>query len=249
MRRAVGGARGGGRVYDARVVTYTALLFDLDHTLLDSDASEALAFAHALGDVGVDEPARYLPAYLAINRALWVQVERGEITPGFLRVERFARLVAATGIEASAEGLADAFVYGLGEFGELYAGVPAMLDALAAVPGVSLAIVTNGLSEVVRARVRRLALARYFPIIAVSSELGTAKPAPAIFEHALAGLGAAKHAALIIGDSLSSDMQGGRNAGIATCWYNPRRQGASALVDHDIAGHDALLALVHRAAE
>ena len=225
---------------------YTALLIDLDHTLLDSDASERLAFEHALASAGVAEPARHLPAYIQINRALWTRVERGELSPVTLRTERFAQLVAATGIDASPSALADAFAFGLGAFGELYPGAPALLDALAADPSLSLAIVTNGLSDVVRARVARLGLDRYFRVIAVSSELGIAKPNPAIFDHALAALGApAKHTALVVGDSLSSDMRGGRNAGIDTCWYNPHHQpGDASLVDHEIARIDDLLALI-----
>lgn len=225
---------------------YTALLLDLDHTLLDSDASEAQAFDYALASAGVADPRRYLPDYLEINRALWAQVERGELSALHLRTARFARLIETTGIAASPAALADAFSYGLGAYGELYPGVRDVLDALVASPSVALALVTNGLSEVVRARLARLDLARYFRVVAISSELGTAKPAAAIFEHTLAGLGSpARVSTLMVGDSLSSDIQGGRNAGIATCWYNPhRRAGGAGLADHEIATHDALLALV-----
>ena len=227
---------------------YTALLLDLDHTLLDSDASEAHAFEHALTSAGVRDAAHYLPAYHQINRALWAQIERGEISQTHLRTVRFAQLVEATGIDASPAALADAFTYGLGAFGELYPGVREVLDALAAEPTVALALITNGLSEVVRARIERLQLGRYFRMVAISAELGTAKPAPAIFELTLAGLGSpARHSALVVGDSLSSDIQGGRNAGIATCWYNPhRRAGGDGLVDHEITTHDGLLALVRQ---
>jgi 2-haloacid dehalogenase len=227
-------------------VPYTALLFDLDHTLLDSDASETQAFEHALASAGIAEPARYLPAYVEINRALWARVERGELLATQVRTLRFAQLTATAGLDASPDLLADAFAAGLGAYGELYPGTREVLDALVAEPAVPLALVTNGLSEVQRARIERLALARYFQVIVISSELGVAKPAPAIFEAALAGLGApARSAALMIGDSLSSDMQGGRNTGIATCWYNPhRRPGGEGLADHDIATLDALLALI-----
>ena len=228
-------------------VPYTALLLDLDHTLLDSDASETLAFERALASAGIADPGRYLPAYGQINRALWARVERGEIAADEVRTVRFEQLVVTTGIDASPEALADAFASGLGAYGELYPGAREVLDALDAEPTVSLALVTNGLSEVQRARIDRLGLGRYFEVIAISSELGTAKPAPAIFEIALAGLGApAKHSALMVGDSLSSDIQGGRNAGIATCWYNPQRRpgGGDGLADHEIATLDALLAFV-----
>jgi 2-haloacid dehalogenase len=229
---------------------YTALLLDLDHTLLDSDASERLAFEHAMAGAGVADPGRYFPEYDAINRALWARVERGEIHATDVRVQRFAQLIAGmagTGIDASPEALADAYARGLGAHGELYAGVRDVLDALDAEPSVSLALVTNGLSDVQRARIERLGLGRYFDAIAISSELGTAKPAPAIFEFALAALGGpARSSALMVGDSLTSDIQGGRNAGIATCWYNPHRRPCDrdGLVDHEIAALDALLALV-----
>ena len=230
-----------------RAVPYTALLLDLDHTLLDSEASEALAFEHALASAGVAEPRQYLPVYDRINRALWARVERGEIGATQVRTARFAQLIAETGIAASFDAVADAFAFGLGAYGELYPGAREVLDALVAEPHISLALVTNGLSDVQRTRIARLGLGRYFQVIAISSELGMAKPAPAIFEFALAGLGTpARTSALMVGDSLTSDIQGGRNAGIATCWYNPQRRPSSGdgLVDHEIAVLDGLLALV-----
>jgi YjjG family noncanonical pyrimidine nucleotidase len=228
-------------------VPYTALLLDLDHTLLDSDASETLAFEHALAGAGIPDPGRYLPTFARINRTLWARVERGEITPTHVRTARFEQLISTLGIDASAEALADAFASGLSTYGELYPGVREVLDALVAESAVSLALITNGLSEVQRARIDRLGLGRYFEAIAISSEVGRAKPAAEIFEIALAGLGSpAKRSALMVGDSLSSDMQGGRNAGIATCWYNPQRRpgGGDGLADHEIATLDTLLALV-----
>jgi 2-haloacid dehalogenase len=227
-------------------VPYTTILLDLDHTLLDSDASERLAFERALGGAGVVDPVRYRPAYDAINRALWARVERGELQLSEIRTVRFAQLIAATGIDASPDALADAYAAGLCAHGELYPGARDVLDALDAVPGVSLALVTNGPSEVQRARIDRLGIAHYFDAIAISAEVGTAKPHPAIFEFALGRLGApARTTAVMVGDSLTSDIQGGRNAGIATCWYNPHRRSCDAgLVDHDIATLDALLSLV-----
>jgi len=245
----VNGSCVAGAAHMLETVPYTALLIDLDHTLLDSDASEARAFEHALASAGVRDVARHLPAYRQINAALWARAERGEIQAAQIRTARFAQLVAATGIDASPEALADEFAAGLGAYGELYPGARDLLDALDAEPGVSLALVTNGISEIQRARIERLALGRYFGVIAISSELGIAKPASGIFEFALGGLGVRdKGTALMVGDSLSSDIRGGRDAGIATCWYNPQRlpRGSDGLVDHEIATHDALLAIVRR---
>jgi 5'-nucleotidase len=93
----------------------------------------------------------------------------------------------------------------------------------------------------------RLGLDRYFDAIVVSAEVGVAKPAPAIFDRALGDLGGPPRArTLMIGDSFTSDLRGGRDAGLATCWYNPQRRAAAApeLVDHEIAAHAEVLALV-----
>jgi YjjG family noncanonical pyrimidine nucleotidase len=199
---------------------YTTLLFDLDHTLLDSDSSENLAFERALRAVGVADPSVHRSAYDRINRALWAAVERHEVSPVTVRTLRFERLLAETGIEADPVELADLFAAGLGELGELYPGALDVVVGLA--EHAKLGLVTNGLSDVQRARITRLGLAAHFDSVVISAEVGVSKPSPAIFELAFDQLGRPDRVATImIGDSLSSDIQGGRNAGIATCWYNP----------------------------
>ncbi|MBL8626144.1 MAG: YjjG family noncanonical pyrimidine nucleotidase [Myxococcales bacterium] len=226
---------------------YATLLLDLDHTLFDSDASEALAFAQALAAVGIDEPARYFPTYDAINRGLWAAVERGELPTAAIKVVRWERLVATAALDADPQVLADAFLIGMGQHGELYPGAREVLAALAARADLALGLVTNGLSEVQRARIARLELDAYFDAIVVSSEVGVAKPAPAIFDVAFAQLADPPRAsAVMVGDSLTSDLRGGRAAGIATCWFNPHGKPAAdrALIDHEIAALAELLALV-----
>jgi 2-haloacid dehalogenase len=227
---------------------YAALLFDLDHTLFDSDASEAQAFAYAMEVAGVAEPGPHFAAYAAINRGLWLQVERGELPTTAIKRLRFERLVTERALDADPGLLAEAFLDGLGRFGELYPGAHEVLAALADLDDLGLALVTNGLSEVQRARIARLGLDRYFDAIVVSAEVGVAKPAPAIFDRALGDLGGPPRArTLMIGDSFTSDLRGGRDAGLATCWYNPQRRAAAAapeLVDHEIAAHAEVLALV-----
>lgn len=228
-------------------MTYATLLFDLDHTLFDSDASEAQAFAHALATVGIEEPGRYFPTYDAINRGLWAAVERGELPTAAIKRVRFERLVAAAGLDVDPQVLAEAFLVGMGQFGELYPDARAVLAALAARDDLTLALVTNGLSEVQRARIARLELAAYFDAIVVSSEVGVAKPARQIFDVAFARLAEPPRAtAVMIGDSHSSDLRGGRAAGIATCWFNPHRRPATdrALIDHEIAALVEVLALI-----
>ena len=223
---------------------YTTLLFDLDHTLIDGDASEAAAFDYTLRRAGADDPADYLDPYMEINTALWAAVERGDITPNDVRSERFTQLIAATDLEADPEAMGDDFVYGMGANGELYPGTIETLDALAQVA--TLALVTNGIGEVQRARLARLDLDKYFDAIIISGEVGVAKPGPEIYDLTFEQLGYPDRAStLMIGDSLSSDMAGGINYGIATCWYAANSRPAPGIpITHRINTLDELLPLV-----
>ena len=223
---------------------YTTLLFDLDHTLIDGDASEGAAFDYTLRRSGADDPADYLAPYVEINTALWAAVEAGEITPNDVRSERFARLIAATDLESDPETMGDDFVFGMGANGELYPGTVETLDSLAQMA--TLALVTNGIGEVQRARLARLDLDKYFDAIVISGEVGVAKPGPEIYDLTFEELGHPdKATTLMIGDSLSSDMAGGTNYGIATCWYAARSDKATpAGIDHRITALDELLPII-----
>jgi 2-haloacid dehalogenase len=201
-------------------MSYDTILFDLDHTLLDSDESERRAYAHTMTSAGLDDPDAHFTTYVAINRAMWRAVELGELQPSEVRHRRFEEFVVTVGLDADPESMAVEFVWALGAHGDLYPGVEQLLATCAA--RASLGLVTNGLSDVQRSRVSRLGIADYFDAIVVSSEVGVTKPRPHIFEIAFEQLGhPPKRSAVMVGDSLTSDIAGGRNYGIDTCWYNP----------------------------
>ena len=224
---------------------FSTFLLDLDHTLFDSDASEAAAFRQTMAAAGVAEPDRYLESYQAINMELWAAVERGELYPQHVRTRRFERLVAEQGIDADPLRMSDDFVNGLGAKGELYDGAREVLEQLSG--RASLALVTNGLSEVQRSRINRLGINDYFDAIVISAEVGAAKPGTEIFDIVFAELDfPTKDGAVMVGDSLSSDIQGGTNYGIATCWYNPNGHTVRQedRVDHEITDLEELLGLV-----
>lgn len=203
-----------------RRVPYSSVLFDLDHTLFDTDASEAAAFAATVAAVGIDDPGAVFPTYDRINQGLWRAVERGETTPNELRTTRFELFAAAVGIDADPVFMADTFVEGLGASGQLYPGARDVLELVAATS--SVALITNGLGPVQRARVERLGIDDYFDAIVISGEVGVSKPSPEIFDAVFDQLGGSgRDDAVIVGDSLASDMAGGINAEIDTCWYNP----------------------------
>ena len=196
---------------------FTTVLFDLDHTLLDTHQSEALAFDDTMRSIGVDDPEPILPTYRRINGALWKGVERGELSPNDVSRVRFVELLDELGITADADEMGRRFRRGLGAYGELYPKARAVLEA---VSGARLGLVTNGIGQVQRDRLGRLDLDRYFDGVAISGEVGVAKPDPAIFRH----LGFDEldpTNTIMIGDSLTSDIAAGANAGFTTCWYNP----------------------------
>jgi YjjG family noncanonical pyrimidine nucleotidase len=226
-------------------MTYATVLFDLDHTLFDTDTSETAALQQTLCLAGIEDPGLHLDAYIEINAGLWAAVERGEIGAEGVRLTRFEQLVARTGLEADPAELAEVFVDGLAAHGDLYPGAKCVLEELSATT--RLALVTNGLSEVQRIRIERLDIARCFDAVVISAEIGVAKPAAAFFDVAFELLGTAdRGSTLIVGDSLSADMRGGADYGLATCWYNPHRRTApsSAGIDHEVERLDQLPGIV-----
>lgn len=205
-------------------MTFGAILFDLDHTLFDSDTSSAAAWAMAAAAAGIERPDDHRAEFERINAALWRSVERGEITPNDVRERRFTELLVSLGRTDDAPSLvapmADAFLEGLIGHGELYPGAEDLLDAVADRP---VGLVTNGIGKVQRGRLERLSLAARFDAISISGELGTAKPARAIFDHALSALADPDRSTVaMVGDNWSSDIVGAQNAGVAPIWFNPR---------------------------
>jgi len=198
---------------------YTHVLLDFDHTLLDTERSLVDAFGDALATIGVDPTDRY-PIFDEINKALWRRVEVHELTPQDVHRTRWEQFRERFGLDVAPESLADAFEAAMGRHGELY---PGALDVVVELAGsFTLAMVTNGIGSIQRARIARLDIERYFDAVTISAEVGVAKPSAAIFDLTFGALGDPDRAGiLMVGDSLSSDIAGGHNAGIDTCWYNP----------------------------
>lgn len=204
-------------------MTYSTLLLDLDHTLFDFDASERAAFALMVANAGLDSDlADAYDQYKAINSALWKLVEQGEILPRDVRDRRTAEFCDALGLSADREQMTEAFVAGLGDCGDMFPGAIDLLDELQAREGVVMGMATNGISRVQRSKIARLGLDRYFDAVVISDEVGVAKPKSAFFDLLLGALGdPPRDTVLMVGDSLNSDIRGGVNAGVATCWFNP----------------------------
>jgi YjjG family noncanonical pyrimidine nucleotidase len=162
----------------------------------------------------------YLPVYHEINSHLWRDFEKGLIDQVTLRLHRFERLFESLSLPCDIPAFSARYLTLLAEGAFLIAEAEETLSALRG--GFNLAAITNGLSEIQGPRLVRAGLEDYFHAVVVSEEAGAAKPAPQVFDLAFERMGGpGKDTVLIIGDSLTSDIQGGHDYGIDTCWFNP----------------------------
>ena len=201
-------------------MNYQWLFFDADGTLFDYDQAEASALEGAFRDFLLPFDAQSSDVYRRINHQIWLDFENGQITAEVLRVRRFERLFEALHIRVSPVEFSERYLQNLAWASDLMTGAEETVQALHG--KYRLAIITNGLKEVQRSRLERSGLAGYFDVVAISDELGVAKPDPRFFAAVFEQIGnPEKESVLVIGDSLTSDIQGGIRVGLDTCWFNP----------------------------
>lgn len=200
---------------------YTWLLFDADGTLFDYDRAEEKALLATFQQMHIPYQPAYGPLYRRFNAEVWEAFEAGKISAERLRVERFTRLLDATKIHADAVEFSARYLLNLSHGTDLMPGAVETLQALR--PIYQLALITNGLKDVQRLRLERAGIAHFFEVIAISEEIGAAKPNPAFFNALFAQLGNPPlEQALVIGDGLTSDIQGALQYSLDACWYNPQ---------------------------
>ena len=196
---------------------YTIALFDADETLFDFSKSENAAFCEALASFGVEATEEMVNDYKKINENLWKKLERGEIARERLVYQRFEMFFEAYGISADAKEMAERYLSALASKTYLINGAKELISALDG--KVKKYIVTNGVERVQRSRYANSELYGCFDGVFISEAIGVNKPDPRFFEYVAQHIdGFKKEETLIIGDSLSSDIQGGINFGIDTCW-------------------------------
>ena len=200
---------------------YKVILFDADETLFDFKKAEKEAFKNTMIEFGVSYDESYhFNIYKEINTAIWKELEEGLITQEKLKTERFRRFIEKIEMDFNENDFANTYMKYLGEGSFLFEGAKELIEDLS--DKYILSIVTNGLTAVQERRVKKSVIAKYFKDIVISEEIGISKPNPDIFEHAINNLGKfSKDEVLMIGDSLNSDIRGGINYNIDTCWYNP----------------------------
>jgi putative hydrolase of the HAD superfamily len=204
------------------VQNYELIFLDADETLLDFRKAERYALKKAFRQYGMESDELVVKTYEEINTAIWKQLERGELDQERLRVERFMLLFEKLGLKLDPVDFSSLYLHWLGKGAFLLPDAEETCAYLG--QKYRMAMVTNGIKEVQRSRIGASPIAHWFEALIISEEAGSSKPNPAIFEYACRLLGYNdKSKMLMIGDSLSSDIRGGVNFGIDTCWFNPGR--------------------------
>jgi len=229
-------------------MTYKFLLFDLDHTLLDFDAAEDVALTQLLKEEGVADIQAYKDYYIPMNKTLWKDLEQKKITKQELVNTRFSRLFEHFGIEQDGTYLANRYQFYLAQQGQTFPGVEGLLKKLIN-QGYELYGATNGITFIQTGRLKQSGIAPFFKEIFISEQLHTQKPDAAFYEKIGARISNFdKDHALMIGDSLTADIQVGNNAGIDTIWYNPHHLGnkTQAQPTYEVDSYQALLEILDK---
>ena len=196
------------------------LFLDLDDTILDFRKAEYVAIGKTIGDFGVEPTDEVRKLYHEINKWHWEQLELGTLTREEVLVNRFGVLFEKLGKTVDAVACARAYEKNLSQGHWFLPGAEEAVDALS--KKYRLFLASNGTASVQKGRMTSANLYRFFETVFVSQEIGHNKPSKAYFDACFSTIpGFDKEKAMIVVDSLSSDIKGGINAGIKTVWVNP----------------------------
>lgn len=210
---------------------YDTILFDADGTLLDFHRGESEAVREALLMSGIEADDEQIQTYSRINDGLWKKLERGEIERSVLLYHRFELFCEHYGYTSvDAKKIAVDYKQTLSTKAYLIDGVTQLLDKLYG--NVRMYIITNGVEFIQRGRYARSGIEKYFDGLFISEAMGIQKPDARYFEYVAQRIeGFDPKRTLVVGDSLTSDIKGGNNYGLDTCWYSPENGDTSGVAD------------------
>ena len=196
------------------------LFLDLDDTILDFHKAERIALSKTIQSFGIEPTEEILARYHVINKWHWEQLELGKLTREQVLVKRFETLLLEQGIQADPVQVQASYEKNLSIGYYFMPGAEEAVEELS--KKYRLFLASNGTASVQKGRMTSANLYRFFEQVYVSQEIGHNKPSKAYFDACFARIPDFDPArAMIVGDSLTSDIRGGINAGIKTCWVNP----------------------------
>lgn len=225
-------------------MNYKILLIDIDDTLLDFQRSEEIAIKKTMEKFNVDPNEQNVKKYKEINLKYWKMFERGEIEREALLIARFKEFFGLFKIDNLD------FSYVNETYFDTLASVPVEIDgAVEFLEKLSkkyeIYAITNGVKRVQTRRLSLVNITKYFKKVFISEEVGFQKPNVEYFDFVLNSINNInKKEILIIGDSLTSDIQGGINSGIDTMWYNPKRSITDVKFKYQISNYDEFFEVI-----
>lgn len=210
---------------------YKWLLFDADNTFLDFAKASKLSFFKTCEEYNLNCDEKTYKIYKKENAKIWELFENKEITAVEIRSLRFAKFFEAVHIKGiNSLDFNTRYLQILIDVSEAYEGAIEFLEDLQG--RYKLSVITNGLKEVQRPRLNRLKMNHIFESIIVSDEIGVAKPDVKFFEYAYNTIPnpPLKSEILVIGDNLKSDILGGQNFGVDTCWISHKKENSTSIL-------------------
>ena len=199
------------------------VLMDLDDTILDFHRAEAAAVSKTLLRLGVEPTEQIVQRYSEVNAAHWRMLERGEITRQQVLTGRFRQLFSEIGADCDPEQTQQIYEAYLSQGHYFIPGAEQLLKDLSG--KYLLYLVSNGNAAVQEGRLKSSGIEPYFEEIFISELIGADKPSKAYFDRCFARIpDFDPNHAILIGDSPTSDILGGINAGVKTCWFNPNHR-------------------------
>ena len=195
------------------------LFIDLDDTILDFHKAEHVALGKTLSFFGLEPNESVLARYSQINKEHWERLERKELTREVLLVSRFEQLFREFGLSVEAVLCARTYEKNLSTGHYFLPGAREAVERLS--QKYRLYLASNGTSHVQAGRLESANISHFFERIFISQEIGANKPDPVYFQRSFAQISDFDvQRAMIVGDSLTSDILGGKQVGMRTCWVN-----------------------------
>ncbi|MCG7338726.1 YjjG family noncanonical pyrimidine nucleotidase [Staphylococcus sp. ACRSN] len=200
------------------------IFLDFDDTLVDFHDAEAYAFYKLTKYYKVESTFEDLKLFMKVNQSHWEAFQNNLLTKSEVLSKRFEAYFDLQALKVNGEEADHVFRDELANAPIKY--FPKTLETLEMMKEHhNLYIVTNGVLETQERRIDKTPFGKWFDGVFVSEQTGYQKPMPEFFDFVFNEIGEEKREnAIIIGDSLTSDILGGKNANIDTCWFNPRQK-------------------------